>query len=304
MWYRLNNWKPRINLTVLSRKMPPSIRPCVLLKLQSCTESSIYLSVSLHVFFLSVWVWAVIVLLLKCFPPPLMPHSSHFFVWLCVPSLHPAPRRWQSSAATCSFALDVFDGAALIPPDDPEEVAAAAPCYGTGWSACRRDNNPSVHLSACSAVSPCLPFGNHSTWFGRLPHARSSPFRCLNSSSTHLSCDGLKGMLQPPPGLCTVIRCSEVCWQPIKQPQRLIVSPPPPWRNLTEAWALGPFQSVPSDGGFVHSAGREAGVPRPVDLALPQSTCSDSLLHLLQGGVQTGSSKDAGLNPSPRSDWR
>lgn len=77
--------------------------------------------------------------------------------------------------------------------------------------------NLSVHPPACSPVFLFFPFGNHSTWFGQLPHVHSSPRRCLNSSSSHLSCDGLRGMLQPPPGPSTVIRCSEFCWQPIKK---------------------------------------------------------------------------------------
>lgn len=66
---------------------------------------------------------------------------------------------------------------------------------------------PSIHPAACSPVSLVLPFGNHSTCFGQLPHVRPSPRRCLNSSSSHLSCDGLKGMLQPPHGPSAVIRC-------------------------------------------------------------------------------------------------
>lgn len=77
--------------------------------------------------------------------------------------------------------------------------------------------NLSIHPPACSPVSLALPFGNHSTWFGQLPHVHSSPRCCLNSSSSHLSCDGLKGMLQPPHGPGTVIRCSDFCWQPIKK---------------------------------------------------------------------------------------
>lgn len=83
--------------------------------------------------------------------------------------------------------------------------------------------NLSVHPSACSPVSLFLPFGNHSTWFGQLPHVHSSFRRCLNSSSSHLSRDGLKGMLQPPPGPSTVIRCFEFCWQPIKKLYPLIL---------------------------------------------------------------------------------
>lgn len=59
--------------------------------------------------------------------------------------------------------------------------------------------NLSVHPPpACSSVSFFLPFGNHSTWFGQLPHVHSSPQSCLNSSSSHLSSDVLKAMLQPP----------------------------------------------------------------------------------------------------------
>lgn len=172
--------------------------------------------------FLSLPVWAIIVKQLKWFPPPqlcpltLLLSAEPFFV-LLVFMLHVASRSacWQGSGATCSFPSDVFNWAALIAVDS-EEVTWC-------WDACLCDNKP-VHQSVCSftRLSSSLS-GNHCTRFGRLPHAHSPPSLYLNSSSTHLSCDGLKGVLQPPPGLSTVIRCSQFCWQPRKELHTLTV---------------------------------------------------------------------------------
>lgn len=115
-------------------------------------------------------------------------------------SLHPTSHHWQSS-----------EGNLLI---SPWRVQWGCTDFLvmtlTRWPPCLNGApvivtaNLSVHPPACSSVSFVLPFGNHSTWFGQLPHVHSSPLSCLNSSSSHLSSDGLKGMLQPPsdPRLC------------------------------------------------------------------------------------------------------
>lgn len=66
-------------------------------------------------------------------------------------SLYPNYCRWQLSGPTCLFPRDVFNGPALIPTDDSEEVTAVLE-----RSACRRNCKP-VRPSACLFTRVSLP---------------------------------------------------------------------------------------------------------------------------------------------------
>lgn len=66
-------------------------------------------------------------------------------------SLYTNSLRCQLSGPTCLFPRDMFNGAALIPTDDSEEVTAVLE-----WSACRRNCEP-VRPSSCLFIRVSLP---------------------------------------------------------------------------------------------------------------------------------------------------